>query len=87
MNSDLPLEAEEFLSWMATERGRSENTLLAYRRRERLCAVAQQAGLNSALRYGWFAGSVRWFEAGERRSTIERGAPIGRNTNDASLLR
>jgi integrase/recombinase XerD len=28
----LPLEAEEFLSWMATERGRSANTLLAYRR-------------------------------------------------------
>jgi len=28
----LPLEAEEFLSWMATERGRSANTLSAYRR-------------------------------------------------------
>ena len=28
----LPLEAEEFLSWMATERGRSANTLAAYRR-------------------------------------------------------
>lgn len=28
----LPLEAEEFLSWMATERGRSPNTLAAYRR-------------------------------------------------------
>ena len=32
MNPDLPLETEEFLTWMATERGRSENTLLAYRR-------------------------------------------------------
>lgn len=29
---ELPLEAEEFLSWMATERGRSANTLAAYRR-------------------------------------------------------
>jgi len=28
----LPLEAEEFLSWMAAERGRSVNTLSAYRR-------------------------------------------------------
>lgn len=28
----LPLEAEEFLSWMAAERGRSANTLSAYRR-------------------------------------------------------
>lgn len=28
----LPLESEEFLSWMATERGRSANTLAAYRR-------------------------------------------------------
>ncbi len=28
----LPLEAEEFLSWMAAERGRSANTLAAYRR-------------------------------------------------------
>ena len=28
----LPLEMEEFLSWMASERGRSVNTLAAYRR-------------------------------------------------------
>ncbi len=32
MNVLLPLEAEEFLSWMVTERGRSPNTLAAYRR-------------------------------------------------------
>jgi integrase/recombinase XerD len=29
---ELPLEGEEFLSWLATERGRSANTLAAYRR-------------------------------------------------------
>lgn len=29
---ELPLEAEEFLSWLAAERGRSANTLAAYRR-------------------------------------------------------
>lgn len=28
----LPLAAEEFLTWLATERGRSNNTLVAYRR-------------------------------------------------------
>jgi integrase/recombinase XerD len=32
VNDELPLEAEEFLSWMASERGRSVNTLAAYRR-------------------------------------------------------
>ena len=30
--TDLPLEAEEFLTWLAVERGRSANTLAAYRR-------------------------------------------------------
>lgn len=29
---ELPIEAEDFLTWMATERGRSANTLAAYRR-------------------------------------------------------
>jgi integrase/recombinase XerD len=28
----LPLEVEEFLSWMVAEKGRSSNTLAAYRR-------------------------------------------------------
>ena len=31
-NPSLPLPAEEFLSWLAVERGRSVNTLAAYRR-------------------------------------------------------
>jgi integrase/recombinase XerD len=30
--SELPLEAEEFLTWLTVERGRSRNTLSAYRR-------------------------------------------------------
>jgi integrase/recombinase XerD len=30
--TDLPLDAEEFLSWMFSERGRAANTLAAYRR-------------------------------------------------------
>ncbi len=32
MSPPLPVEAEEFLSWLAVERGRSSNTLAAYRR-------------------------------------------------------
>ena len=32
MTDELPIEAEEFLGWMASERGRSANTLAAYRR-------------------------------------------------------
>jgi integrase/recombinase XerD len=32
MGGGLPLPAEEFLTWLATERGRSRNTLTAYRR-------------------------------------------------------
>jgi len=32
MDTQLPLAVEEFLTWMATERGRSQNTLAAYRR-------------------------------------------------------
>jgi len=32
VNESLPVEAEDFLSWMASERGRSVNTLAAYRR-------------------------------------------------------
>src|SRR5688572_16392395 len=30
--NDLPIEAEEYLTWLAAERGRSANTLSAYRR-------------------------------------------------------
>ncbi|MEA2828202.1 MAG: integrase/recombinase XerD [Actinomycetota bacterium] len=32
MGTPLPVEAEEYLSWLAVERGRSPNTLAAYRR-------------------------------------------------------
>lgn len=32
MSSELPLEAEDFLTWLATEKGRSASTLKAYRR-------------------------------------------------------
>lgn len=32
MTDELPIEAEEFLGWMVSERGRSANTIAAYRR-------------------------------------------------------
>ena len=31
-SDELPLEIEEFLVWLSSERGRSRNTLVAYRR-------------------------------------------------------
>lgn len=43
----LPLEAEEFLAWMLAERGRSANTLAAYRRDlRRYCAWLTERGAN-----------------------------------------
>lgn len=45
MSAELPLRAEEFLMWMATERGRSRNTMLAYRRDlDGYCAWLTRAG-------------------------------------------
>jgi integrase/recombinase XerD len=44
---ELPLAVEEFLTWMATERGRSRNTLLAYRRDlANYCAWLRGRGLD-----------------------------------------
>lgn len=41
----LPLEAEEFLAWMLAEKGRSANTLAAYRRDlRRYCAWLEERG-------------------------------------------
>ncbi|HQZ34650.1 MAG TPA: site-specific tyrosine recombinase XerD [Ilumatobacteraceae bacterium] len=48
MNALLPIEAEEFLSWMASERGRSRNTLAAYRR-DLTAYCAWLAGHHSSL--------------------------------------
>ncbi len=48
MNALLPIEVEEFLSWMASERGRSRNTLAAYRR-DLTSYCAWLAGQHSSL--------------------------------------
>jgi len=48
VNALLPIEAEEFLSWMASERGRSRNTLAAYRR-DLTAYCAWLAGHHSSL--------------------------------------
>ncbi len=69
MNDELPLAAEEFLSWMASERGRSANTLSAYRRdltgytawlaaqRETLASV-DRAGLDRFVQQRRASGSA-----------------------------
>ncbi len=44
---ELPIEIEDFLSWMSSERGRARNTLSAYRRDLRsYCAWLSQRGLD-----------------------------------------
>ena len=80
----LPLEVEEFLSWMATERGRSANTLSAYRRdiqgywswlqkRGATLQTVDRAALDM------FVAERR---AGRRRSFL--GRPAGRRNPDAA---
>ena len=46
---ELPLEAEEFLTWLAVERGRSANTLAAYRRDLRAYVALAAATAASTL--------------------------------------
>ena len=53
---ELPLEAEAFLSWLLTERGRSANTLAAYRRD----LSAYVHWLNDAVRPRRRAWHVNW---------------------------
>jgi len=48
MTAELPLAVEEFLTWMATERGRSSNTLTAYRRDlDGYCAWMRRRGTDA----------------------------------------
>jgi integrase/recombinase XerD len=47
LNVELPIEVEDFLSWMSAERGRARNTLSAYRRDlGAYCAWLTQRGLD-----------------------------------------
>ena len=47
MNGELPIEIEDFLSWMSSERGRARNTLSAYRRDLRTyCVWLTRRGLD-----------------------------------------
>lgn len=63
--AELPLEVEEFLAWMLSERGRSANTLAAYRRDlSAYCAWLVERGLTLATVSG---GDVDAFVAGRRQ--------------------
>ena len=47
MDDELPIEVEDFLSWMSSERGRARNTLSAYRRDLRAyCGWLSRRGLD-----------------------------------------
>ncbi len=64
MTVGLPLSVEEFLTWMTTERGRSRNTLLAYRRDlDGYCGWLQSTGVDpvtvTALQLVTFVGVRR----------------------------
>ncbi len=80
---ELPLEAEEFLSWMAAERGRSRNTLLAYRRDLRgycqwLSAAATDVhGVTTAQLVGFVDG---------RRSTGAAASSVARQLAAIRML-
>jgi len=67
-DADLPLEAEEFLSWLRVEKGRSANTLAAYRsdlrryfdwlaKRDRPLTEVQESDI--ADHVGWLRGTGR----------------------------
>lgn len=63
---ELPLEAEEFLSWLATERGRAVNTLAAYRRDlTQYCTWLDERGLDPM---GVDAGAITEFVAARQAS-------------------
>ncbi len=62
--TELPLPVEEFLSWMVAEKGRSANTLAAYRRdltsysawltgRERTIITVSHSELVEFVEYSW----------------------------------
>ncbi len=75
MSEDLPLEAEEFLTWLRVEKGRSAGTLAAYRadlraywawlrERGRTLAVVDEADITA------YVGHLR--DAGRAPSTVKR---------------
>lgn len=80
---DLPIEVEEFLSWLATERGRSVNTLAAYRRDLRgWCQALQDTG-DDLLHVG--RGRLEAFLA-ERRSSGAASSSVARQLAAIRML-
>ncbi len=78
-NIELPIEAEEFLSWMVAEKGRSVNTLAAYRRDlEAYVTWLAARGETIEGRLDAGAGAVRRRAAGERCGhVVDRPATRG----------
>jgi len=63
-----PLEVEEFLTWLSAERGRSTNTVAAYRRDLRLHVawLAEQGHRISDADESMITAYVGWLRSGER---------------------
>ena len=85
---ELPLEVEDFLGWLATERGRAANTIAAYRRD--LAGYAEwlaERGADVGHRRQRDARRLRRRAAGDRRGAVERRPPAGRGAHAAPLPR
>ena len=83
MSAELPLQAEEFLMWMSTERGRSRNTMLAYRRDlDGYCAWLTKAGTSlDTVATGQLVAFV-----GERRAGAAAPASVARQLAAIRML-
>ena len=83
MSAELPLQAEEFLMWMSTERGRSRNTMLAYRRDlDGYCAWLTKAGTSlDTVAMGQLVAFV-----GERRAGAAAPASVARQLAAIRML-
>ena len=79
----LPLEVEEFLSWMATERGRSLNTLAAYRRD--LIGYSSWLGRNETTLHGVDRAALDAFVS-ERRAAGAAASSVARQVAAIRML-
>ena len=83
IDTSLPLAVEEFLTWMATERGRSANTLAAYRRDlENYCGWLRARQADPATVRG---GELVAF-VGERRAGGAAPASVARQLAAVRML-
>ena len=75
VDTPLPLDVEEFLTWLAVERGRSPNTLTAYRRDLRFYhrwLLAQESSIGDAREQTVTAYIAHLRDSGKAPSSVAR---------------